>query len=66
MERLNALGPIVVSLVILGLYATAIVMGLPASELLNTCVTLVVGYWVGSSSGSAAKTAAALAGKVIP
>ena len=66
MERLNALGPIVVSLVILGLFGANLLLGMPSSELLNTCVTLVVGYWVGSSSGSAAKTAAAIAGKLVP
>ena len=57
---MNKFGPLFVSVVILGLYgAHAMGLGKPWADgdtnLMNMCLTLVMGYWLGSSSGSAAK-----------
>ena len=57
----NQIGPCLVSFVILGLYA-AHMLGHTIAwtegdiKLMDTCLTLVIGYWLGSSVGSARKT----------
>lgn len=58
---MNQFGPALVSAVILGIYALhvaghGIAMDAAELKLLETCLTLVVGYWLGSSVGSARKT----------
>ena len=58
---MNRYGPMIVSMIILALFG-AHMMGFGLSwaegdqKLMETCLTLVVGYWLGSSHGSAMKT----------
>lgn len=54
-------GPSVVTLVVLGIYAAHYMgYGMAWSDgdmrLQDTCLTLVLGYWIGSSADSARKT----------
>lgn len=59
---MHQIGPAFVSVVILAIYAlhmTGATGGTWAEgdiKLMDTCLTLVVGYWLGSSAGSARKT----------
>lgn len=60
---MNRYGPAMVSAVILLIYGAhmlglghGVMWGEGDVKLMDTCLTLVIGYWLGSSSGSAAKT----------
>lgn len=59
---MHKLGPAFVSAVILAIYALHSTGATHAAwtegdvKLMDTCLTLVVGYWLGSSAGSARKT----------
>ena len=55
-------GAFVVSMIILCLFGASVLGFAPGlteatAKLLETAVTLVIGYWLGSSAGSAAKDA---------
>lgn len=61
----SQIGQLLVTIAILGFYG-AHALGLGGTwsdgdnQLMNVCLTLVIGYWLGSSSGSAKKTDALL------
>jgi hypothetical protein len=57
----NKFGPAIVSVIVLALYAANVlgyghIEGEAERELMKVLTTMVVGYWIGSSSGSARKT----------
>lgn len=57
---MNRYGPMLISLVIMGLYAAHMMgYGIAWTEgdmkLMDMCLTLTIGYWLGSSHGSAQK-----------
>ena len=57
---LTVYGPFIISLIVLGMFGASMLGKLPnispdAQAQLNAAVMLVIGYWIGSSAGSAAK-----------
>lgn len=57
----NQFGPALVSAIILAIYGThmmghGMAWGEGDTKLMETCLTLVIGYWLGSSHGSDRKT----------
>lgn len=58
---MNQYGPLLISVAILALYAQhmmgyGIVWGEAEAKLMDMALTLVIGYWLGSSHGSQTRT----------